>query len=211
MPARLGDLLRDLSGRGDELLARLVAEQIAIAADGTHLAAALARGELAAPDARQRVAEIEHAGDDSRARLVQRLRRSVTSPVDREDLFRLSRSVDDVLDAVRDFIREADLFGLTALPACPPVLDALARGLAGLTDAVLLLPRDPVTAAELALRAKKQGLRTEYQHALSRLLDQPLTADVLKASLLLHRLDTAGIHLAAAADALADGVMKRFQ
>ncbi|MCP2327698.1 hypothetical protein HDA40_006205 [Hamadaea flava] len=211
MPARIGDLLRDLSGRGDELLAQLVADQIAIAADGTRLAAALARGEVAASTARQRAAEIEHAGDDGRARLVQRLRRSVTSPVDREDLFRLSRSVDDVLDAVRDFIREADLFGLTALPACPPVLDALARGLAGLAEAVLRLPRNPVEAAELALRAKKQGLRTEYQHALSRLLDQPLTADVLKATLLLHRLDAAGTHLAAAADALADGVMKRFQ
>jgi len=211
MPARLGDLLRDLSGRGDELLVRLVADQIATAADGTRLAVALARGELAASDARQRAADIEHTGDEGRARLVQRLRRSVTSPVDREDLFRLSRSVDDVLDAVRDFIREADLFGLAALPACPPVLDALARGLAELAEAVLRLPRDPVAAAELALRAKKQGLRTEYQHALSRLLDQPLTSDVLKATLLLHRLDTAGTHLAAAADALADGVMKRFQ
>ncbi|NUT34601.1 MAG: DUF47 family protein [Hamadaea sp.] len=211
MPARLGDLLRDLSGRGDGLLARLIADQIATAADGTRLAAALARGEITAAAARQTVAGIEHTGDEDRARLVDRLRRSVTSPVDREDLFRLSRSVDDVLDAVRDFIREADLFGLAALPACPPVLDALARGLAGLAEAVLRLPRDPVGAAELALRAKKQGLRTEYQHALSRLLDQPLTSDVLKATLLLHRLDTAGIHLAAAADALADGVMKRFQ
>jgi hypothetical protein len=211
MAARLGDLLRDLSGRGDDMLAALVHDQVSAAADGTRLAAALARGELAAATARRRVARIEHTGDERRAVLVSRLRRSVTSPVDREDLFRLSRCVDDVLDAVRDFIREADLFGLAAQPACTPVLDALARGLAELAEAVLLLPRSPRDAADHALRAKKQGLRTEYQHAVSRLLDQPLTSGVMKATLLLGRLDTAGTHLAAAADALADGVMKRFQ
>lgn len=211
MAARFGDLLRDLSGRGDRVFAGLIHDQVAAAIDGATLACQLVSAELPAAQARRLVAEIEHTGDDRRALLVRRLRHSVSSPIDREDLFRLSRSIDDVLDAVRDFIREAALFRSEAEPACIPVLAALLRGLTELGEAVLLLPHAPRQAAEHALRAKKQGLRIEYQHAVSALLDQPLTAVTLKSTLLLGRLDTAGVHLAAAADALADGVVKRFQ
>ncbi|MGC5020305.1 DUF47 domain-containing protein [Micromonospora sp. DT47] len=211
MPARLSHLFRDLSGRNDQVLAALILDQLSAAADGVGLATALARGELPPGVARSRIGEIEHEGDTRRGLLVAQLRRSVSSPIDREDLFRLSRSVDDVLDAVRDFIREADLFAPRGQGAYQPVLDALARGVGELGEAVRLLPRAPREAAEHALRAKKQGLRTQYQYAVSALLDLPLTADTVKATLLLCRLDTAGVHLATAADALADGVVKRFQ
>ncbi|MFD0821322.1 DUF47 domain-containing protein [Micromonospora zhanjiangensis] len=211
VPARLGDLLRDLSGRTDRVLADLIVDQLTAASDGVRLAAALARGEVDPTDARGRIAEIEHEGDTGRVALVGRLRRSVSSPIDREDLFRLSRSVDDVLDTVRDFIREVDLFAVDNRSAYEPVLTALAAGLDELAVAVRMLPGTPRQAAEHALRAKKQGLRTRYQYAVSDLLAQPLTADVVKATLLLGRLDTAGVHLATAADALADGVVKRFQ
>ena len=211
MPARLADLLRDLSGRADQVLAGLILDQLTAASDGVRLAAELARGDVAPAVARGRIAEIEHQGDTGRLALVGRLRRTVSSPIDREDLFRLSRSIDDVLDTVRDFVREVDLFAVDNRSAYGPVLTALAAGLDELAVAVRLLSRAPRQAAEHALRAKKQGLRTRYQYAVSELLDQPLTADVVKATLLLGRLDAAGVHLATAADALADGVVKRFQ
>jgi hypothetical protein len=211
MPTRLGHLFRELSGRNDKVLAGLILDQLSAAADGVALASALANGELPPGVARSRIGEIEHEGDTRRALLVAQLRRSVSSPIDREDLFRLSRSADDVLDAVRDFIREADLFALGDEDAFLPVLAALTRGVDELGDAVRLLPRAPRQAAEHALLAKKQGLRTAYQYAVSALLNRPLTADTVKATLLLCRLDTAGVHLATAADALADGVVKRFQ
>lgn len=211
MPNRLSDLLRDLSGRTDQVLADLIVDQLTAAADGVRLATAMARGELSAATARSRIADIEHEGDARRGVLVRRLRRSVSSPIDREDLFRLSRSVDDVLDTVRDFIREMDLFAVGSNSAYEPVLAALSAGIDELNAAVRLLPRAPRRAAEHAVRAKKQGLRTRYQYAVYELLDQPLTADTIKATLLLGRLDIAGVHLATAANALADGVVKRFQ
>ncbi|MFI9593811.1 DUF47 domain-containing protein [Nonomuraea sp. NPDC052265] len=211
MPVRLRHLFRELSGRNDQVLAGLILDQLSTAEDGVALASALADGELPPDIARSRISEIEHEGDTRRGLLVAQLHRSVSSPIDREDLFRLSRSVDDVLDAVRDFIREADLFALGDEDAFRPVLAALTRGVGELGDAVRLLPRAPRQAAERALHAKKQGLRTAYQHAVSALLARPLTAETLKTTLLLWRLDAAGMHLATAADALADGVVKRFQ
>lgn len=209
--SRLAALFRDLSGRTDRALASLVVEQLAATAAGVRLARSATAGELAPGIARQRMSTVEHEGDAGRALLVKRLRRSVSSPIDREDLFRLSRAVDDVLDALRDFVREFDLYQATPSPAYAPVLDALAADVEHLSEAVRLLPSAPRRAAEEALLAKKPGVRPHYQHAVAELLAEPVDADTLRTALLLGRLDQAGSSLATAVDALADGVIKRFQ
>ncbi|MEV0611265.1 DUF47 family protein [Polymorphospora rubra] len=209
--SRIAALVRDLSGRTDQALASLVVEQLAATAAGVRLARSAAAGELAPAVARQRMGAVEHEGDAGRALLVKRLRRSVSSPIDREDLFRLSRAVDDVLDALRDFVREFDLFQAAPSPAYAPVLDALAASVDHLSEAVRLLPAAPRRAADEALLAKKPGVRPRYQHAVADLLGGPVDADTLRDTLLLGRLDQAGTSLAAAVDALADGVVKRFQ
>lgn len=208
---RLGAVVRGLSRRTDRALAALVVDQLTAAAQGVTLAHAATAGELPTDSAREQMATVEHEGDARRAALIRLLRSSVTSPIDREDVFRLSRSVDDVLDALRDFVRELDLFDGPPDPVYQPVLDALGAGIADLVDAVHLLPTAPREAADQALLAKKQGVRPAYQQAVAVLLDRPLDPTVLKATLLLGRLDLAGQHLSAAADALADGVVKRFQ
>lgn len=216
MTARLGrgrllGLVRDLSRGADQVLAGLVVEQLAAAAGGAALARRVAEGSLAPGAARALMAEVEHDGDARRAMLVRRLHRSLTSPIDREDMFRLSRSADDVLDALRDFVREVDLFGAPPHPAYAPVLASLADGIDHLAEAVRLLPTMPRAAADRALRAKKQGVRLAYQQAVAGLFGAAPSAEMIKTLLLLARLDVAGGHLAAAADALADGVVKRFQ
>ncbi|GAA3507970.1 hypothetical protein FHR32_008242 [Streptosporangium album] len=208
-PGRVRRVLRDLSGRTDRTLAGLVVAQLRAAARGVVLARAAVDGDLRPAEARRRMALVEHEGDADRARLITRLRRSVTSPVDREDLFRLSRSVDDILDALRDFVREVDLYEASPDPLHGPVLAALADGVGRLTAAVELLADRPQAAADAALHAKKGGVRPAYQQAVAVLLTRPEPS--LTSLLLLNRLDTAGAHLAAAADALADGVVKRFQ
>ncbi|MCP2329600.1 hypothetical protein HDA40_008107 [Hamadaea flava] len=131
-----------------------------------------------------------------RGDLIGRLRRSATSPVDREDLFRLSRSVDDVLDAVRDFVREFDLFGELPQPVYGPVLDRLADALSRLDVAVGLLATGPRDAALAAVAAKKPGVRAAYQLAVSDLPAEPVPGRDLVTILLLGRLDLAGRRLA---------------
>lgn len=204
-------LVRELSSGNDRSLVGHVSAQISCAARGVALARRLVDGQLPPAVARQLVAEIEHEGDARRGDLIGRLRRSVTSPVDREDLFRLSRGVDDVLDAVRDFVREFDLFGELPRPLYGPVLDRLADALSRLDVAVGLLATGPREAALAAVAAKKPGVRAAHQLAVSDLLGEPVPGRDLVTILLLGRLDLAGQRLAAAADALADGVMKRFQ
>ena len=109
--------------------------QISEAKKASRVAREAVESKIDSADARARMAEIEHRGDAMRGELVRRLEGVLVAPIDDEDLFRLSRSIDDVLDNLRDFVREWDLYG--AGPAGPfvAVLEAVARGIRDLQEA----------------------------------------------------------------------------
>nr|WP_277350324.1 DUF47 family protein [Nonomuraea sp. FMUSA5-5] len=161
--------------------------------------------------ARARMAEIEHQGDAARAELVTLLRRVLVTPIDREDLFRLSRSIDDVLDQLRDYVREADLFGPRDLGFATELLQALTKGLDELERAVQHMIDEPgsVTEAVLATRKARTRMRQLRQSRLGELFTGTLNMDTLRRRELLSRLDAVGQRLGEAADALADAMLKR--
>jgi uncharacterized protein Yka (UPF0111/DUF47 family) len=203
-------LFRDLAGRGDDRLVESLAEQI----DAVVRAPQLLLGALDAGDVGKlsgELEDIEHAGDERRRALIAELSRSLTTPIDREDLFRVSRSIDDVLDNLRDFAREYDLYGPESGARCVPLLQSLIDGLACLREGVCALTAAPDEVGPLAHETKSYGnaMRRGYEDALSELFDGELTMDVLKERELLRRLDVVALRLGEAADALADGRMKR--
>jgi hypothetical protein len=201
----------DLRGRSGDRVIGQVARQVRAARDGAELAREMAAGRVPSADARARMAEIEHAGDAERAALAAMLRGVLATPIDREDLYRLSRSADDVLDNLRDFVREADLFGPPGLGFAVPPLDAVLEGLTALDAAVRKVLAEPAAVTIAALGARKAGNRVrEYrQAALARLFAGPLDIDVLRSRELLDRLDAVGRRLGEAADALSDAMLKR--
>ncbi len=173
------------------------------------VALAAVRGELPSAEARRRVGEIEHEGDEHRARLVATLGRTIASPIDREDIFRASRSIDDVLDNVRDFVREHDLFGVGAQPLLVDVLEAVAGSVAELHHAAAAISAAPGQIRTSALAARKNDIRLRYQVGMAALLTGEVTAEMLRCRELLRRLDVIGLRLGEAADAFADGAVKR--
>lgn len=201
----------DLRGRSGDRVIGQVARQVSAARDGAELARELAAGRTPSGKARARMAEIEHAGDAERAALAAMLRGALATPIDREDLYRLSRSADDVLDNLRDFVREADLFGPPGLGFAVPPLDAVLEGLTALDAAVRKVLAEPAAVTIAALGARKAGnrVRENRQAALARLFAGPLDIDVLRRRELLDRLDAVGRRLGEAADALSDAMLKR--
>ena len=189
----------------------LIARQADTAAKGARLAEAMATGDVAPADARTRMVDIEHLGDDQRAELVQELGHSLTTPIDREDLFRLSRSVDDVLDDLRDYVRESDLYGMPEQPGVAPLLAAIAEGLEELRRAVENVVASPRTVAEDAQHAKKHcnRVRQLYQLQLADLFQGAVDVEMFKRRELLRRIDVVALRMGEAADALQDGVLKR--
>ncbi len=201
----------DLRGRSGDRVIGQVARQLGAARDGADLAREMAAGRTPPAAARVRMAELEHAGDAERAALAAMLRGVLATPIDREDLYRLSRSIDDVLDNLRDFVRESDMFGPSELGFAVPPLDAVLEGLTALDTAVRKVLAEPAAVTIAALGARKAGnrVRENRQAALAQLFAGPLDIDVLRRRELLDRLDAVGRRLGEAADALSDAMLKR--
>lgn len=208
---RLQRFARDLTGGNDTVLVGHLVDQLDATLAGVKIARALAGGERATAEARFELGEIETSGDDARRALIIELSRTLAAPMDREDLFRLSRSVDDILDNLRDLAREFDLYRIPSEPLLTDALANLEAGVLGLREAVGCLLDAPETAARRAAESKKNDVRASYQRAMAALLtvDGPATTEILRRRELLRRVDVTGLRLAEAADVLADGAVKR--
>lgn len=208
---RFRRVLEDLSGRSQRRTVDILLAQLDVTLRGAEVATMMADGSLLPSAARAAMAEVEHQGDAQRGALVAELTAALTTPIDREDLYRLSRSVDDVLDNLRDLVRETDLYDMGGDAADLPSLTAIADGLRLLRRAAERLLDKPAEVREATLAARKQAgrLRQHYQIALAELFRGEISADTLKRRELLRRLDVIGLRLGESADALSDAMLKR--
>src|SRR6266480_7119658 len=71
-----------------------------------------------------RLQEIEHRGDEMTHDIIRMLNQTFITPFDREDIHRLSSSLDDVLDFVNAAAIRMTLYGITAPP--PPAAELAA-------------------------------------------------------------------------------------
>jgi hypothetical protein len=204
-------LARDLTGRSDIDLVTAIGRQIDATLRGCTIVQDVIVHRLSPAEAHRKMAEAEHDGDRARQDLIERLGRALATPIDREDLFRLSRSIDDVLDNLRDFTRELELYDVPSPPSVAGIAAAIAEGVRLLRDAVRALAVRPAARSGGALAAKKQGnrVREAYERAVVEVLEGPVSAQMLRRRELLRRLDVAGLRLGEAVDALADAEMKR--
>ncbi|MEV4112995.1 DUF47 family protein [Nonomuraea sp. NPDC049695] len=205
---RIRDLL---TGRMDSALTEALLGQLKATKEGAWLAMAMIGGEVGRTGAHEQMRVIEHLGDEERARLIEDLKTAVVTPIDREDLFRLSRAIDDVLDSLRDFVRESHLYRVPDQIRFTPLLDQVIVGIEALESSVRDLASRPSVVVRDALEAKKAGgaIRRMYQYEISRIFSGELTADAMKERELVRRLEIVGVAIGNAADAIADGAMKR--
>lgn len=205
-------VVRVIARSESESLIEPLERQLVVTIQACALAREVAEGRRTPAEAHEKIADIEHKGDLLRGKFVGKLKNVLVAPVDREDLFRLSRSIDDVLDNLRDFVREWDLFDVTTTEPYAGLLDAIAGALQDLRLAVQTIGRDPKKlTSRTALSTKKSAneIRRLYDEELAKLFQRKLSMKVLKIRELLRRLDVVGLRLNEAADVLADAAVKR--
>jgi uncharacterized protein Yka (UPF0111/DUF47 family) len=129
-------------------------------------------------DAR-RVEIVEKEADELRRILIDDLNRAFVTPIDREDLFALSRTIDDVLDYAYSTVDEVQLFQLEPTELMLKMVSILREAAEELHLGVLQLRERPQLALQHAMRAKKLENRAEglYREALAELFQQPKTLD----------------------------------
>lgn len=120
-----------------------------------------------------RVKEMEKQGDDARSRLVTEINRSFITPIDREDLFRLSGTIDDVLDYAWYTVKELRIYGIEPDRSIGEMAALLLQMAQCLFESVVCLEKRTEEAAACALRAKKleNTLNARFHQAMSELFE----------------------------------------
>jgi uncharacterized protein Yka (UPF0111/DUF47 family) len=149
----------------------LLRRQTALTIDGMDALVAWAQGDQGAE---ARLREREHDADDAKRELRRALTVALTTPLDAEDLFELSRELDEVLNAAKDTVREAELIATAPDAPIAGMARQLADGTRELATAFDALAErridDATTAADAAVKCQR-GLERVYRAAMSDLLE----------------------------------------
>jgi predicted phosphate transport protein (TIGR00153 family) len=145
------------------------------------------------------VERVEKDADEVRRTLVQELNQSFVTPIDREDIFALSRTVDDILDYGYTTISEMLTFDVKPNDYLTNMVITLREATNEINLAILQLGKNPRVVLEHASRAKKLENEVEliYREALSKLFNK---ADNIEDVLHIFKLREIYRHLSNAAD-----------
>ncbi len=166
-------------------------------------------------EAARKVTEIEKEADEVRRVLIDELNQTFVTPIDREDIFALSLTIDDVLDYADTTVEE--MYMLDVVPNA-----FIERMVSLLTDAareiylgVMRLEDHPSVANDHAVRAKalENRMETVYREAIADLFSGPRDIDhvveMLKLREIYRHLSNAADRGDQAANVLGDIVVKK--
>lgn len=163
----------------------------------------------------RRLTEIEKEADEVRRILIDELNRTFITPIDREDIFALSLTIDDVLDYANTTIEEMEMLEINPTKFLERMVSLLSEASVEIHRAVMRLEDHPSVANDHAVRAKALENRTEtvYREAIAELFHLPRDVDhivdMLKLREVYRHLSNAADRGDAAANVIGDIVVKR--
>lgn len=122
----------------------------------------------------QLVRDLEREADEMKMDLERKLVSSFVTPFDREDIYELSASLDEVINSAKSCVREMEAMNVSADGTkLAELADMLVEGTSYLKNAVYALRKNLREAADQALLARKTDTRTAkiYRAAVKELLE----------------------------------------
>ncbi len=156
----------------------------------------------------------EKEADETRRILIDDLNKTFVTPFDREDIFALSRTIDDVLDYAYSTVSELEILKVAPTPFMQNMASLLRDAAHELFMAVDTIEQHPAVANDHAQRAKALENRVEgvYREALADLFsgveDIPHVIKMLKLREVYRHLSNAADRGDEAANVIADIVVK---
>ena len=159
---------------------------------------------------RERVKQIEREADELRRIVIEELNQTFVTPFDREDIFSLSRAIDDVMDYADRTVDEMEVYEVTANRHIVEMIDILRKAAHELNDSIRLIQKYPNIALEHATKAKAQENEMEkaYHRALADLFKGTDTVYMLKMREIYRHLSNAADREDEAANIIGDIVVK---
>ena len=156
----------------------------------------------------------EKEADEARRLLIDELNRTFVTPFDREDIFKLSRAIDDILDYAYSTMTEIVIFKVKPTEYMVQICTLLKESTFEMLKAVECLQDHPNVTAEHANRAKKVENKIEnvYREALANMFkdteDLKGVVKAMKMREVYRHLSNAADRSDEAANVLADIVVK---
>lgn len=113
----------------------------------------------------------EQESDDVRRLLIDELNQTFMTPIDREDIFALSRAIDDIVDYANNTVKEMEIFEVGPNDRLIKMGQILKEGSEYICQAVRHLRKNPSVANEYSIKAKRSenAMNREYLEALNEL------------------------------------------
>jgi predicted phosphate transport protein (TIGR00153 family) len=204
--------MRGLFKKRQNVFIKLIHEQAVLTLEGLEALKAYMHGQD--PEAAKNLAAKEKEADEARRILINELNRTFVTPFDREDIFALSRAIDDVLDYAYSTTVEMEMLKVKPTTYMQRIASLLRDAAAELLLAVERLDDHPGVASEHAQRAKALENRIEdvYREALADLFsggeDIKQVVKMLKFREVYRHLSNAADRGDEAANVIADIVVK---
>ena len=163
----------------------------------------------------QRVTQIEKEADEVRRILIDELNRTFVTPIDREDIFALSLTIDDVLDYAESTVEEMYLLDVKPNAYIERMVSLLTDAAREIYMGVTRLEDHPNVATDHSVRAKalENRMETVYREAIANLFQMPRDIDhvveMLKLREIYRHLSNAADRGDAAANVIGDIVVKK--
>jgi len=157
-----------------------------------------------------RVKEIEKEADELRRVLVEELHKTFVIPMDREDIYALSRAIDDIVDYANSTVDEMEIYEVASDAHLREMVDILRKAALEISDAVKILEAYPTIAMEHAVKAKfyENTMEKAYHSALADLFKKTDTIYMLKMREIYRHLSNAADRSDEAANIICSIVMK---
>jgi predicted phosphate transport protein (TIGR00153 family) len=157
----------------EEVFHKLIQEQASITYDGLKLLVKYL--ETQDKDIAEQLALKEKEADEVRRILIDELNRTFVTPFDREDIFSLSRSIDDVIDYADSTVSEMVVLKVQPTQYMLRIASLLKDAAYEIYQAVQRLQKNPSVAIDHAQRAKALENRVEgvYREAIADLFKGP--------------------------------------
>ena len=114
-----------------------------------------------------KVFTLQREAEEKRRLLLDELNKTFATPIDREDLYAMSKTMDDIMDYGKSTVEELEVFGLKPDAYLLKLAGCLAAGSGEILSAIERLERNPGVAMEHAVQAKKieNEMETIYRDA----------------------------------------------
>ena len=199
--------------RREDKFQKLIEQQAALAYDGMKLLVKYL--EEPNKDIAEELSLKEKEADEVRRILIDELNRTFVTPFDREDIFSLSRTIDDVVDYADTTVSEMSVLNVKPTPFMLRIATLLKDAAYEINHAVMRLPSHPNVAVDHAQRAKALENRVEgvYREAIADLFSGPEdvhhVVEMLKMREVYRHLSNAADRGDQAANVIADIVVKK--